>query len=75
MVETLTLGPIHTLAQNVVYALPARAALIFSNVALQISNNTAFTVSQAVAASTPTEAVGGFVRSTTGAALVTVKGR
>lgn len=71
--ETLTIGPVHNLAQNTVYALPARAVYVMSTTALQISNDSAFGSSQAVAANTPTVAVGAYVRCTTAATDVYLK--
>lgn len=55
------------------YALPAKLVYIHSNAALQISNNTGFSATQAVSASTPTLAAGGWVRCTSGTALVSLK--
>lgn len=74
MAELLSLGPITTLTQNIVYTAPAKRALIFSNVALQVANDTSFTVPAAVTAATSTELAGGFVRSTTGTAIVRLVG-
>lgn len=37
MVEVLTIGPVHTLVQDRVYALPAKSVYINSDVDLQIS--------------------------------------
>ena len=66
----LTLGPLHALVQNQVYALPGRASYIFSDAALQISNDSAFGASQAVTANTPTVAAGSYVRCAVSAANV-----
>lgn len=68
--EALTIGPIHTLTDDLTYACPGRGCQVFSNVALEISNTDDFAVKQTVVAATPTEVVGGFIRSTTGAAIV-----
>jgi hypothetical protein len=62
--EVLSIGPVHQLVQNQVYALPARAVTISSSAALDVSNNFAFTTNGTVAANTPTKAVAGFVRCT-----------
>lgn len=72
MPTTLTYGPVHTILQNVVYALPPRRSLLFSNTALQVSNDVAFATSASIAASTTVESAAGFVRCTTGNALVRV---
>ncbi len=72
MPTLLTRGPIHTIIQNAVYALPANASYIFTNTALEISNVEAFTTSQAVSINSPVVAAGGFVRCTTSNAVVRV---
>jgi len=69
---TLTLGPVHSLTQNVIYALPARKSLLFSNAALQTDNDDAFGTASSISANTSTEVASGFVRCTTGTALVRV---
>lgn len=67
---TLSPGPSTFMLQNVVYTLPARVCYIFSDAALQISNDGAFSSSQAVTANTPTIAAGTFVRCTGSNAVV-----
>ena len=71
--EVLTIGPRHTLTQNVVYALPARAVYVFADTACQVSHDSSFTSSQAISANTPTVGAGAFIRCTTGAAVVSCK--
>lgn len=66
----LTIGPVHTLLQNEVYALPARACWIQGNVALETSNLAAFTTVEAVAADVPVLVSAAFVRATVGDAIV-----
>lgn len=67
---TLSAGPSHSILQNVVYALPPDTCYIFSDTALQISNDSAFGASQAVSANTPTLATGRYVRCAVSAAVV-----
>jgi hypothetical protein len=71
--ELLSAGVVYTLVQNQVYALPARAANIDSSLALETANTTAFATNGTVAANTPTKVSAGFVRCTTGAAVVSLK--
>lgn len=69
----ISIGPPITLLQNVVYALPAKAVLITSSLALEVSlDGTAWV---ALANATTTGAVTGyvFVRCTAGNALITAK--
>lgn len=68
--ELLTLGPLHVLVQNVVYALPARACYVASvGVAPEIS------VDGSTWASVPSNniAAGQFIRSTGTTTSVTLK--
>ena len=76
--ERLTMGPLLTLLQNVVYALPACRVRLFTNTAaptVQQSNDPAFGTFVAVAFTDgAAELSGGFLRVTTAAgALVTLK--
>lgn len=66
----LPVGSRAELAQNTVYSLPGRQTYIFSNAALEISNDSAFGAFQTVALNTPTLATGMFVRCTGSAAIV-----
>ncbi len=68
--EVLTIGPIQTLVQNTVYAMPGRACALFSSLALEGSNNTDFVLKQTIAALTNVETAAAYIRCTTGAALV-----
>lgn len=67
---TLSAGPSHSILQNVVYAIPPGICYIYSDTALQISNDSAFGASQAVSANTPTLATGRFVRCAVSGAVV-----
>lgn len=77
--DTLSIGPIHTMLQNVIYALPPTGSVIFSSTAgatFQQSNSSTFADSQPI---TLTEGVGGwlpggFIRSTAGNAVVKFQG-
>jgi hypothetical protein len=71
--ETLPVSGSMTFVQNTVYALPARAVTIFSDLQLEISNIVGFTTNSTIAATTPTKVSGLFVRCTTGAALVATR--
>lgn len=70
MRSSLTIGPLHTLVQNEVYALPSKLVHVFSSVALQASNDPAFVASVAVAANTTVPVAAAFIRCATGAAIV-----
>jgi len=73
MTTLLSIGYPQAIVQDQVYALPTRNCYIFSDVALQISNDSAFAASQAVSANTPTLATGTFVRCHVSAATVELK--
>jgi hypothetical protein len=74
--ELLSLGPPTLLKANVVYALPAVKATLFSDSAatLTVSNTSTFTASAALALTAGVGAVagGGFVKSSADA-LITLK--
>lgn len=38
MTELLTIGPVHNITQNTVYALPARQVFVFATDAVEVSN-------------------------------------
>lgn len=64
---------IESISQNVVYALPARAIVIFSEAQLEISNHTN-SGWQAIAGTTTGVTVsGGYVRCTTGDTVISCK--
>lgn len=71
---SLLIGPPNVLVQNTVYALPARACVLFSSAAVEISNiiDSGFTA-QATSATTGLIVSGGFVRCTTGGPTVVLK--
>jgi len=74
--ELISIGPPTTLLQNVVYALPASRCLLFCDTAatLQQSNTLAFTNNVALTfVDGQSEVAGGFIRSTAGNAVVTLK--
>jgi hypothetical protein len=70
--EVLSCGPIHTILQNVAYALPACRVLVRSNGAIETSQD-----NSAWAAVTLTnnqaELAAAFMRTTASSAIVTVK--
>jgi hypothetical protein len=70
---TLSAGPIHTLVQNTVYALPPRAGTVFSSLGLEVDNDTTFASPGTVTANTSTKVAAAFARCTTGAAVVSIK--
>lgn len=71
--EFLTIGPIHTLTQNVVYGMPARKVSIISSAILEFSNLIGSGFSALAASTTGVETHSLFVRSTTGNATVSLK--
>lgn len=71
---TLTIGPELTMTQNVVYALPARLVFIKSSAAIEVGDTSAATFGALTGANTTgVNVAGGFVRCTTGNAIVRVK--
>lgn len=72
--EALTIGPVHSLVQNQIYALPARRVLLYSDTVVEVSNTIGTTGFTTVAASTTgVQTSAAFIRCTSGVALVTVK--
>jgi hypothetical protein len=69
---TLLLGQPTVMTQNVVFTAPARACNIFSDTALQGSNDIAFATTVAIAALTVTSVASTFLRCTTANANVRV---
>jgi len=70
--ETLSAGPVHSILQNVVYALPPRACLVTSSVAVETSlNGTVWTALPGTGAGTNSSAP--FLRCPTANATVTCK--
>lgn len=62
----LTIGPVHTLTQNIVYALPARRCLLYADAGTltQSSDGTNFTA--ITLANQQAEVGGAFIKSTAG---------
>jgi hypothetical protein len=73
MPDTLSAGGIYTLATNTVYSLPPRVVRVHSTVVLEISPDQSAWDSLTNADTVGAEAGSGFVRSTTGAAIVAVR--
>lgn len=71
--ESVLIGPLQTLTEDQVYALPARAVIVHSDLALEVANDTTFSTNGTITANTPTIVAGGFVRSTTNDATVHFK--
>lgn len=72
--DLLSNGPIYTLTQNVIYALPAVKSTLFCDTAtptIQLSNSPTFATNVALTlAAGQATVVGGFIRSTAGAATI-----
>jgi hypothetical protein len=66
----LLVGPVQTLLQNQVYAKPARNVHIYSDTALQVSNDSTFSSNGTINANTNVQAAAAFIRCTTGNAVV-----
>lgn len=74
MPQQLQVGVPTTVAQNVVFAMPARACVVHSSLALEISYDGTNFVAMAVSATNSSPIVAApFVRCTTGNAVVTAK--
>lgn len=76
MANTVPIGRAFTLTQNSIYALPARKSTIFHDGSgtITVSNDVAFTASKALTLTNgQAETAAGFVKCTTGDAVVTVK--
>jgi hypothetical protein len=71
--STLLIGPTNNLVQNEVYALPARLVFIKSSAALEVGDTSGSFSALAGANTTGVNCAGGFVRCTTGAAVVRCK--
>lgn len=72
--ELLTMGPPHTLTQNVVYALPARAATIFvKGTGVEQSNDGTTWAAVTADANGEFVAAGTFVRSTAVGTILSLK--
>jgi hypothetical protein len=75
--ELLSIGGPHTLVQNTIYALPARRCLLFcdtAGAALEQSNTDVMTVDVNLTLTDgQTYVAGGFIRSTGGNVLVTLR--
>ena len=76
--ELISLGPVTTLTQNVVYALPVSRALLTCDTAAATfvqSNDPAFGVSVplAISAAGEAEVGGGFIKCTSGNVKVAIK--
>ena len=74
----LSPGPVTTLLQNVIYALPVSRCLMYCDTAaatFEMSNTLAMTLPTAVTpdANEQMEVVGGFIRCTSGNVLITLK--
>jgi hypothetical protein len=70
VVELVSLATVQTLTQDVVYALPSRGARIFTSLPLEVSNVVNFATFGTVDANATRNMAAGFVRSTTGNAVV-----
>lgn len=72
--DLLSNGPLYTLVQNVIYALPAVKSTLFTDTAtptIQVSNSPTFATNAAVTlVAGSATVVGGFIRSTAGNAVV-----
>ena len=72
--QALTIGPVHNLLQNVIYALPARNVRVQSTTAVEVSLSTTTTAFAVLANSTTgAETSAAFVRCTTGATTIICK--
>lgn len=69
----LTIGPAHTLVQSTVYAMPARVVRVHSTLAVEISVDGTAWDALTNSETTGAEASSGFLRCTTGAAIVMCK--
>lgn len=72
--DLLSNGPLYTLLQNVIYALPAVKSTLFTDTAtptIQVSNSPTFATNAAVTlVAGQATVVGGFIRSTAGNAVI-----
>jgi hypothetical protein len=70
----LTIGPVHSILQNVVYALPARNVRVLAGAAVEVSlDGTNFTALTGSALTTGVETSAAFVRCTTGNTSIILK--
>jgi hypothetical protein len=73
MPDILSAGAVYTMTTTTIYALPARVCRVHSTVVLEISPDQSAWDSLTNADTVGAEAGSGFIRSTTGAAIVSVK--
>lgn len=71
--NTLLIGPRNDLVQNRVYALPARLVFVTSSAALEVSSTSGGGFTAVTATTTGTNLGTGFVRCTSGTAVVYCK--
>lgn len=72
--KTLTIGPEHTITQNVVYALPARLVFVKSAAAVEVADTSGGAFSALTGANTTgVNCAGGFIRCTTASTIVRCK--
>jgi hypothetical protein len=69
----LTIGPVHTITQNVSYATPVRRTFVKTSAAVDISLDETTWVALTGANTLGVECPGAFIRCTTGNALVQFK--
>jgi hypothetical protein len=74
MPDLLTIGPVHTLVQNVGYALPARSVRVRSNGAVETSQDNS-TYAAVTLTNNEFDTAAAFIRTTAATALVTVRAR
>jgi hypothetical protein len=71
---TLTIGPEHTLTQDVVYALPARLVFVKSSAAIEVADTSGGSFAALTGANTTgINCAGGFVRCTTASPTIRCK--
>jgi len=73
MTTLLTIGPIHTLTEDAIYALPARKVTVISSAVLEVSNDSTTGFASVATTTTGAELVSSFVRCTTANAVVSLK--
>ena len=70
LIRSLTIGPVHTLVQNVIYAMPARSTRIYASSSTLEGNLTNSSTGMAALSGTEVVTAAPFIRTTAATTLV-----
>jgi len=72
MAETLLIGPLRLLEENIIYRMPSRRTALFCTTACEVSNDVTFATSASLAGSTYHECAAQYIRTTTSPSAIKV---